>query len=101
MTRFGRALDAVGAAASLFVASTGTAPAAGALAVGPCGAYGFAYDYAAGCGAAVPRSASALAAARSCRCRRACGAIAIDGATSAVRTAMPSRRGSARRRIQR
>ena len=57
----------------------GPSQAAGAFAIGACGAYGFAYDY--------PREAAASQAALG-RCvggckvvsvRRACGAIAIDG----------------------
>jgi Domain of unknown function (DUF4189) len=79
MTRFGRALAAVGAAASLWIGGIGLAPAAGALAIGTCGAYGFAYDY--------PKEAAANRAALGkcaggCKVvpvKRACGAIAIDG----------------------
>jgi hypothetical protein len=79
MTKFGRALAAVGAAASLWIGGIGLAPAAGALAIGTCGAYGFAYDY--------PKEAAANRAALGkcaggCKVvpvKRACGAIAIDG----------------------
>jgi Domain of unknown function (DUF4189) len=79
MTRFGRALAGIGAAASLLIGSICVAPAAGALAIGSCGAYGFAYDYA--------KEAAANRAARGkcaggCKVvpvKRACGAIAIDG----------------------
>ena len=79
MTRFGRALAAVGAAAILWIGGVSLAPAAGALAIGTCGAYGFAYDY--------PKEAAANRAALGkcaggCKVvpvKRACGAIAIDG----------------------
>jgi hypothetical protein len=66
-------------ATSLVVAGIGAAQAAGALAVGSCGAYGFAYDY---------KQSAAAARAALARCaggctvvpvRHACGAIAIDG----------------------
>ena len=74
-----RALAGVAAASSLLVGSMGATQAAGALAVGACGAYGFAYDY--------PKEAAASQAALGkcaggCKVvpvRRACGAIAIDG----------------------
>ena len=80
MTRFGRALAAVGAAASLWVGSIDVAPAAGALANGACGAYGFAYDYVKE--AAASKAARGKCAGGSCKVvpvSRACGAIAIDG----------------------
>ena len=79
MKRSGRALAAVGAAASLWIGSFGVAPAAGALAIGSCGAYGFAYDYAK---EAVARQAAVGKCAGGCKVvpvKRACGAIAIDG----------------------
>ena len=79
MTRFDRALTAIVAAASLLILATDTTKAAGALAVGSCGAYGFAYDFG-------QEAAAARAALAKCRggCKvlpvhRACGAIAIDG----------------------
>jgi hypothetical protein len=67
------------AAASLLIGSVAAGHAAGALAIGECGAYGLAYDY--------PREAAASRAALG-KCAggckvvpvsRACGAIAIDG----------------------
>ena len=45
MTGFRLVLAHVPLAASLLIAATVTGHAAGALAVGKCGAYGFAYDY--------------------------------------------------------
>ena len=65
--------------AGLLLGSIAAGHAAGALAIGSCGAYGFAYDF--------PREAAASRAALG-KCRggckvvplsRACGAIAIDG----------------------
>ena len=46
MRRFVRALTQLIAAAGLVIGGIGVAQAAGALAIGSCGAYGFAYDYA-------------------------------------------------------
>ncbi len=68
-----------GATAGALIANVAVAHAAGALAVGECGAYGFAYDFS--------REAAANRAALS-KCAggckvvpvsRACGAVAIDG----------------------
>jgi hypothetical protein len=79
MQCLGRAVCGAVAAASLLIGSIGVADAAGALAVGSCGAYGFAYDYA-------KEPAASRAALGKCTggCKvvpvvRACGAIAIDG----------------------
>jgi hypothetical protein len=80
MTEFGRALAAFVAAASLWIGGIGLAPAAGALAIGACGAYGFAYDYPKE--AAANRAALGKCAGGGCKVvpvKRACGAIAIDG----------------------
>ena len=80
MTKFGRTLVAIGAAMNLWVGSIGAAPAAGALAIGTCGAYGFAYDYAKE--AAANRAALGKCAGGGCKVvplKRGCGAIAIDG----------------------
>jgi hypothetical protein len=74
-----RRLLAGAAFAGLLLGNVVTGHAAGALAIGSCGAYGFAYDF--------PREAAASQAALG-KCRggckvvplsRACGAIAIDG----------------------
>ncbi len=79
MTKLRRALTHGLAAAVLLIGGIATAQAAGALAVGSCGAYGFAYDF-------KQESAAAQAALGKCAggckvvpVRRACGAIAIDG----------------------
>ena len=79
MTMFGRALCGAVAAASLLIGSIGVTQAAGALAVGSCGAYGFAYDY-----AKEPSASRAALGKCAGGCKvvpvvRACGAIAIDG----------------------
>ena len=78
MCRF-RWVLASAALGGLLLGNVAGAYAAGALAIGSCGAYGFAYDF--------PREATASRAALG-KCRggckvvplsRACGAIAIDG----------------------
>ena len=46
MVTFGRAFARVAFAGAFFLSLIGVVHAAGALAVGPCGTYGFAYDYA-------------------------------------------------------
>jgi hypothetical protein len=65
--------------AGLLIGSMAVGHAAGALAIGSCGAYGFAYDFA-------RETAASRAALGKCHggCKvvalsRACGAIAIDG----------------------
>ena len=79
MAGWGRALAATVAAAGILAVSVDIGRSAGALAIGECGAYGFAYDY--------PKEAAASRAALGkctggCKVvpvKRACGAIAIDG----------------------
>ena len=81
MTSFGKALARIVIAGSLLASGIGAAQAAGALAVGACGAYGFAYDYKQQLAA---RSA-ALAKCKGGDCKvvtamkRGCAALAIDG----------------------
>jgi hypothetical protein len=81
MTSFGRACARVIVAAVLLTAGVAVAHAAGALAVGTCGAYGFSYDY---------RQADAARTAALGKCKgggckivtglqRGCAAFAIDG----------------------
>ena len=79
MTRFGRALAGIGAAASLLIGSIGVASAAGALAIGTCGAYGFAYDYAKEAAANRAALGKCAGGCKVVLVKRACGAIAIDG----------------------
>jgi len=79
MIGFRRCLAAAVAAASLLIAAVSAAQAAGALAVGACGAYGYAYDY-------KQEAAARTAAAQKCsgKCKvvgainRSCAALAVD-----------------------
>ena len=79
MIRLRRVCAGVIAAVGLWFGAGSLGQAAGALAIGDCGAYGFAYDFV--------KEASATRAARGkcpggckiVRVNRACGAIAIDG----------------------
>jgi len=74
-----RGLPRLAVASGLWISSIGAAHGAGALAIGTCGAYGFAYD----CGQETAAAQAALAKCTGgCKVvpvRRACGAIAIDG----------------------
>lgn len=73
-----RAARALAAGAVLIIAMA-TAQAAGALAVGSCGAYGFSYDYPL---AAAARSAALQKCKGDCKVvgiDRACAAYAVDG----------------------
>jgi hypothetical protein len=67
------------AAAGLWISGIGVVQAAGALAVGGCGAYGFAYDYTQQAAAAQAALAKCAGGCKVVPVRRACGAIAIDG----------------------
>ena len=81
MSIFARAVARIVVSGSLAAAGIGPAQAAGALAVGTCGAYGFAYDYQQ---AEAARSA-ALDKCKGSTCkivtamRGSCAAFAIDG----------------------
>jgi Domain of unknown function (DUF4189) len=79
MTSLMRALTQLCAAASLVIGGIGVAQGAGALAIGACGAYGFAYDYAQEATAAQAALAKCSGGCKVVPVRRACGAIAIDG----------------------
>jgi hypothetical protein len=79
MMTFRRVLTGAIAAACILAGGIAMSQAAGAIAVGACGAYGFAYDY-------KQETAAAQAALGKCHggckvvaVKRACGAIAIDG----------------------
>lgn len=84
MSSFGRVVARASVAGTLFLAGIGAVQAAGALAVGHCGAYGFAYDFKGAEGA----RASALRKCNGGDCkvvaamRRSCAAFAIDGHNS-------------------
>ena len=80
MCRMGRSIALAGATVCLLIAVIGAANAAGALAVGVCGAYGYGFDYS--------RETDARAAAMSkciggsCKVvgvvRKGCAAMAVD-----------------------
>ncbi|MFL6799566.1 MAG: DUF4189 domain-containing protein [Xanthobacteraceae bacterium] len=97
MTNYRRLLVATLAAASLFSAGARTANAAGALAVGACGAYGFAYDYKRGAAASRAALGKCVGGCKVVAVHRACGAIAIEGgnACGAHGYAVASRLGEA------
>ena len=99
MTSFGKALARIVVAGSLLASGIVVVQAAGALAVGACGAYGFAYDY---------KQATAARTAALAKCtggdckvvtamKRGCAALAIDGsnACGALGYAAAARLGSA------
>jgi hypothetical protein len=79
MTRLRRALTHGLTAAALMIGSIATGQAAGALAVGSCGAYGFAYDFKQEAAAAQAALGKCAGGCKVIPVRRACGAIAIDG----------------------
>src|SRR5262245_4588788 len=79
MTSWMRALTQFCAAASLVIGGIGVAQGAGALAIGACGAYGFAYDYGQEAAAAQAALGKCAGGCKVVPMRRACGAIAIDG----------------------
>jgi len=79
MTTLGRALCGAVAAASLCITATNATYAAGALAIGTCGAYGFAYDYAKEAAASRAALGKCAGGCKVVPVKRACGAIAIDG----------------------
>jgi len=81
MTRIRRAAAIMAVSICVWAASAGPGQPAGAMAVGVCAAYGYAFDY---------RSADAARAAAAGKChgadckvvimlRHSCGALAIDG----------------------
>ena len=81
MIGFRRRLAAAVAAASLLLATVSAAQAAGAFAVGACGAYGYAYDYKQ-MAAARTAAAQKCSGGASCKVvgaiRRGCAALAVD-----------------------
>jgi hypothetical protein len=84
MTSFGKAFARILFAGSLLAAGIVAVEAAGALAVGTCGAYGFAYDYT----EAVAARSAALAKCAGGDCKvvtamkHGCAAFAIDGSNA-------------------
>jgi hypothetical protein len=79
MTGLRRALARVVVAASVVVGSVASSHAAGALAIGACGAYGFAYDFSREAAASRAALGKCASGCKVVPVRRACGAIAIDG----------------------
>jgi hypothetical protein len=82
MSRFGRVFYCTVAVALLIAVSGVAARAAGAFAVGNCGAYGFSYDYQQ---AVAARTAALEKCSGDCKVipvRRACAAFAVDGANT-------------------
>jgi Domain of unknown function (DUF4189) len=79
MQTLGRALCGAVAAASLWIGAVSATQGAGALAIGACGAYGFAYDYAKEAAASRAALGKCVGGCKVVPVRRACGAIAIDG----------------------
>jgi hypothetical protein len=82
MTRLQRFICCTGTAAWMLAVTAAAAQAAGAFAIGSCGAYGFAYDY------LRPEEANSAAGSKcSGNCevvpvRKACAAFAVDGANA-------------------
>jgi hypothetical protein len=89
MIGFWRRIAAAVAAASLLLATVSAAQAAGAFAVGACGAYGYAYDYKQM--AAARTAAAQKCSGTSCKIvgaiRRGCAALAVEPSIPAARMA--------------
>ena len=79
MTGFGRALTGAVAAFSILLGSVAIGDAAGALAIGACGAYGFAYDFSREAAASRAALGKCAGGCKVVPVSHACGAIAIDG----------------------
>jgi uncharacterized protein DUF4189 len=80
METFGRAFARIAVAGALVVSAIGAVHAAGALAIGPCGAYGLAYDHAAA--DAAQAEAMRKCAGKGCKVvasmKMNCAAFAVD-----------------------
>jgi len=79
MTGLHRACVGALAAAAFWIGAVAVAQAAGALAIGDCGAYGFAYDYLREAAATKAALGKCAGGCKLVRVSRGCGAIAIDG----------------------
>jgi Domain of unknown function (DUF4189) len=79
MTGFHRACVGAVAAAGVWIGAVVVGQAAGALAIGDCGAYGFAYDYSREAAASKAALGKCAGGCKVVPVSRACGAIAIDG----------------------
>ena len=80
METFGRAFARIAVAGALVVSAIGLVHAAGALAIGPCGAYGLAYDHAQADAAKVEamRKCSGKACKVVASMKLNCAAFAVD-----------------------
>ena len=80
MTRFRPAFTRVALAGAIAASSISLAQAAGALAIGACGAYGFAYDYARAdaAGTDAVRKCSGTGCRVVAHMKRNCAAFAVD-----------------------
>jgi hypothetical protein len=76
---FCRAFAGAIAAAGVFIGGIDAGRSAGALAVGECGAYGFAYDYRQEAAASRAALGKCAGGCKVVALNRACGALAIDG----------------------
>ena len=79
MDRLGRAVCGIVAAAGLLIGAVGATQGAGALAIGACGAYGFAYDFKQAPAASRAALGKCAGGCKVVPVNRGCGAIAIDG----------------------
>ena len=79
MTGLRRACVGALVAAGMWVAAVAVGQAAGALAIGDCGAYGFAYDFSREAAATKAALGKCAGGCKVVAVRRGCGAIAIDG----------------------
>jgi hypothetical protein len=74
----GRVLAGACVAAGVWIGSIGALQAAGAIAIGQCGAYGFAYDFAEEAAASRAALGKCAGGCKVVPVKRACGAIAVD-----------------------
>jgi hypothetical protein len=79
MTGFRRACAGAVAAVGVWIGSVALGQAAGALAIGACGAYGFSYDFSREAAASQAALGKCAGGCKVVPVSRACGAIAIDG----------------------
>ena len=82
MKGWGRVAAGTLAAAIVLLGGTEIGRSAGALAIGTCGAYGFAYDFAREAAAARSALGKCSGGCKVVALSRACGAFAIDGKNS-------------------
>lgn len=80
--RFGRVIGCLIAAAAMLAIAIVEGRAAGAFAVGNCGAYGFSYDYPEADAARQAAVAQCMGECTVIPVKRACAAFAIDGANA-------------------